>query len=539
MMHSTLGGARTSPDGGNAKRQRNPFAGVTEENAPIIIANKNVLSFDDMRFSEFGMDYDFPSKERAFGEELNTNFIIDTSLLTMECWRDTASTGMAADKDEDASSVTDSDCGTAVSSVAMLRGWLGDFGKQRKEHYTKNIVLGKAPADAELEKPTRPKIHPKTTSVFPTPLPPPGAKKFAKRMVSTASKSCREAPLPPPAANQFAKRMTDSVSKSCREMSGRKPRTTPIRFTSKTAKVDVQATDTGYASVAKLSAWLADDPTRPKKAKQIRRGAFVMGKQRQFDKGLVDVIVEEDNMPREQVSKRADWLEHRSSGAEGFDSFSDVGPSSSHRSSLSGLGGSQQRSFGGSASTIGVMDKRKWSSHAFKKENVPKAQTDVVTAQEGRDEVSSRAKQLWRSKRTPTKHSVIEGTKEGTVPSISEAEPAPLFREQSPAGPARNTAPLGEADDKEPEKAPVDFYATRRLLVQRSKTNGNAVDVASKVQRRKTAFERLEKDARRTSGPQGLLKASWGDSKDGRRHSSYVKNYVEDIRPKKSFEELP
>jgi hypothetical protein len=550
MMHSALGGAPASLDGGNSKRRRIPPSdGVTEENAPIILINKHVSSSVDkrqsMKLSEYGMDYASPSKDRAFGEEMMTNFIIDTTLLTMGS-RDTASTDMVTE--DLASSVADSDCGTEVSSVAMLRGWLGDFGKQHKEHYTKNTVLGKAPADAELEKPTRPKIPPKTASVPPTPLPPPGANKFAKSMMDTASKSSRETPLLPPAANKFSKHMMDTASKSSHEMSGRKPRTTPLRFTSKAAQTDVQATDTSNASVAKLSAWLANDPTRPKKVRQIRRGANVIAKQRQFDKGLADVIVEQYNIPRANVSERADWLENRSSGAEGFDSFSDVGLSSSRRSSLSGLGGSQQRKFGGSASTIGVMDKRKWISHAFQKKGdpcVPKAQTDVVTAQEERDEVSSRAKQLWRSKRTPpkqrctpTKQSSIKGTKEDACPPISEAEPTPIFREQSLADPAQNTASLGEADDKEPEKAPVDFHTARRLLVQRSKNNGNAVEIANKVQRRKAAFERLEKDARRVSGPQGLLKASWGESKDGRRQS-YVKNYVEDICPKKSFEELP
>jgi hypothetical protein len=91
-----------------------------------------------------------------------------------------------------------------------------------------------------------------------------------------------------------------------------------------------------------------------------------------------------------------------------------------------------------------------------------------------------------------------------------------------------------------PSKSPVDFKAARMLLVQRSKANGNPVKVMTKVQMRKNKFEKWEKGLAKGVGSKGLLKPTW-EQEDGDRRSStqYAKAFVEDIAPKKSFEELP
>jgi hypothetical protein len=51
----------------------------------------------------------------------------------------------------------------------------------------------------------------------------------------------------------------------------------------------------------------------------------------------------------------------------------------------------------------------------------------------------------------------------------------------------------------------------------------------------------MEKETKRRSGAFGLLKPSWEqvDRTEGRPSNAYGKKYVEDIVPKKSFEELP
>ena len=84
----------------------------------------------------------------------------------------------------------------------------------------------------------------------------------------------------------------------------------------------------------------------------------------------------------------------------------------------------------------------------------------------------------------------------------------------------------------------MDFRKARELLVQRSKANGNDVEIRSKpavVQQRKTKFEELDRQTRRKSAAFGLLKPSWEEGSAG----SYTKTYQEDIAPKKSLEDFP
>jgi hypothetical protein len=93
----------------------------------------------------------------------------------------------------------------------------------------------------------------------------------------------------------------------------------------------------------------------------------------------------------------------------------------------------------------------------------------------------------------------------------------------------------------EEDKTSVDFKAARELLINRSKQNGNPLSVVSKVQRRKQIFERFEKEHKRRSEKFGLLRPSWepvAEPVEGPT-TAYKKTYVEDIVPKKSFEDLP
>ena len=86
-------------------------------------------------------------------------------------------------------------------------------------------------------------------------------------------------------------------------------------------------------------------------------------------------------------------------------------------------------------------------------------------------------------------------------------------------------------------------FEAREFLVQKSRQNGNPVDVA-KVKCRTAKFERLEKEAnRRKSQPLGIVKSSWVE--DGSEASvssgrpTFVKTYVSNAAPKKSIHELP
>jgi hypothetical protein len=96
------------------------------------------------------------------------------------------------------------------------------------------------------------------------------------------------------------------------------------------------------------------------------------------------------------------------------------------------------------------------------------------------------------------------------------------------------------ANSIEEDSTSVGFRKAREVLVQRSKQNGNSVEVVNKVFLRKKKFEKMEAESQRKS--MGLvLKPSWdlGDSSKGHPSNAYEKRYFQDVAPKKSFEELP
>jgi len=85
----------------------------------------------------------------------------------------------------------------------------------------------------------------------------------------------------------------------------------------------------------------------------------------------------------------------------------------------------------------------------------------------------------------------------------------------------------------------VDFKAARELLVQRGEKNGNPV-MLSKVQMRKAKFEKWEHDLKKGSGAHGRLKSAWEQAAPSKGPSDkYIRSYVSDIAPKRSFDELP
>jgi hypothetical protein len=607
-------------------------------------------------------------KRRSFGEEIDRNNMLDAvniSMLSMES-KDTAGTQLTED--------TASDCATEVSSVAMLRGWLDDFGQKSKTHYVKNTVLAKQPSEQvatardnkslvpstplpphhhaplaikrnmvdskrqfapsttngakpieqeALEKASKPPVY--KSAVPKTPLPPHAPlaikrnsidanKKELNTSISSNSSNSSSTDKPTellPLERPMMRRVSGSVAlnsptplpytsaSALKRIMGNKGMT-PVRIKPAYDKNEVQATDSGRSSVAKLSAWLADDPTTTKKVKSIRRGANVISKSRKFDKGLANVIVEQNNIRSGSVASKKQWLEICSSTEE-----EDANTSLSSNASLfnkkhSWLDGQRMSAQADmdSASAISVSDKKAWLNNAFKKQDgtsklVSRAQTDVVTSQEERDDLSSRAKQMWRS-RAPSNRSPVRtpAPKERSIirpqtevkPSarreIIAAFPAPkersifrpqtevvkpdarreiitalpepkersIFKPQTEVKPdarresittAFPTLQISEQTSEQNDQ-PVNFHAARDAVVQRSKTNGKIVKVLSKVQIRKAKFEKLQKDNRRMSAPFGLLRSSWdeADAEVG-PSNSYVKKFKDDIAPQKSFEELP
>lgn len=382
-------------------------------------------------------------------------------------------------------------------------------------------------------------------------------------------------------------------------------RGTPIRMKPRVRTQEVQATDSGYASVAKLSAWLADDPTSTKKVKHVRRGRNVISKSRKFEKDLEGVIVEENNIATGAVKEKKNWLKsafaHEEEGDDSSrhmdDSFSSHHHDHSDRHMMMmmrtqpvNLDDDCARSdfvvSNDAASSISVSHKKKWLQSAFKKEGdtgqrrMSYARSDIGPAREHRDDVTSRAKQMWQQK---SEKRLGDGPSSAT--KFHAAAPSPYRKQRPPAprdttpgksleermrarmGATRASAPshmLGKAVHAanpsakpttrhsvavvqvEEDKTPVDFRAARELLIQRSKQNGNEVKLVSKVQTRANKFEKISKDTKRRASSTGLLKPTWdcnssvaGSVASDAPSDAYIKSFVEDVAPQKSFDELP
>ena len=361
-------------------------------------------------------------------------------------------------------------------------------------------------------------------------------------------------------------------------------RGTPVRIKPRGRSQDVQATDSGYASVAKLSAWLADDPTSTKKVRHVRRGANVISKSRNFEKDLEFVIAEESNITSGAVKDKKDWLKTVFSG--------DCDEEPHHRNDPNrhlmlmrtrpvnddGCARSEFCVNDDAASAISVSNKKKWLENAFKKEG-QSAKSDIGPLRESRDDVTSRAKKLWQQKsekrlldnppssaqKPPrvsaaaspwSKHhsvnhqSIASRTTprkltNDTIGSARASTPSYLATKANTAGATSSAtkepaAPSVARAQVEEDNAPVDFRAARELLIQRSKDNGNELKVASKVQRRTDKFERITQESKRRSSAMGLLKPTWSsDSGSDAPSDSYSKTFVENIAPKRSFDELP
>jgi hypothetical protein len=306
----------------------------------------------------------------------------------------------------------------------------------------------KPPEVLPLERPTRPLVNRTVTSAPPTPLP------------YRSSAAMRKIMFDPKKLGAASSVVGTSNVGGAGGMSARNKGMTPIRIKPKYNNDEVAATDTTRTNVAKLSAWLADDPTTVKKVKQIRRGANVIAKSRKFDKGLANVIVEQNNIRAGSVASKKQWLEVASSTEDSTNNTDDDFTLSqdcvSDKSNwLDGQRMIDEAAKQNSASsTISVSNKKAWLNNAFQKKDgtnkfVPKASTDIVTSQTERDDLSSRAKHMWRNRapsnrglavprspikpRTPVKETATSSSiyKKGTPVKPSPAKEAPASKEHS------------------------------------------------------------------------------------------------------------
>ena len=242
---------------------------------------------------------------------------------------------------EDSASVQSSDCESDLS-VTRLKGWLDDFGKQNRAHYDKVNHVGKAPDGVPLTKTAR-----------------------VRSANTPASK-------PMVAAKPAIRRNTDPSIMSAEMKKG--PAKTPVRYKSRFKKDEVQATNDGYASVKKIAAWLAEDPTTEKKTTTVRKGINVINKSRLFEKDLEHVIIEQNRIVKGSVSHKKDFFQ---SGAfteddGNFETSSCVSVTDKKKWLEGAFGGKKSVEEEAdidnenSIASMSVLDKREWLSNAFK-----------------------------------------------------------------------------------------------------------------------------------------------------------------------------
>lgn len=478
------------------------------------------------------------STRRIFGDELSTNNASIDEFIHRTSVRDGS---LISKADTDNGTVT-SDCGTTEGSVvAQLRGKLKDFEQKNQHHYLKNIVV---PSKEELEKPLRPKVKP------------------------TAKEKPGPTPLPKHAADALVRRMVDhsnnATTSSASTPSIFRQRSTPVRLRIKaTPAEDVQATNEGYASVAKLSKWLADDPTSTKKVKQLRRGANIIAKSRKFDKVLANAEIEHV-IPRNCVTRSKIMLQYAISSDDGDnDKTLDTIPDDIATAQTAKSATPDWMKLGTTAS-LSVSDKKKWLSSAFQNGStnvesydnkstpvkVSKARTEIVSSSSRRSDLGNLAKEKWRQ-RTPTKPTSTIPRPESQIPQPKDEISLQMNIQGEPrsnnslTASQSNVTKLIVNDNNHSDSNVVDFHLARDMLVQRSKANGNDVDVMTAFERRKARFQQLENESmkRRQSSATAaihsqLYKATWENS-SGSTINGYVKSYKEDIAPKKSFNDLP
>jgi hypothetical protein len=478
------------------------------------------------------------SNSRIFGDEISMNNTSIDEYIYPTHKRDGS---IASKADTDTGTVT-SDCGTTEGSVvAQLRGKLQDFGQKNQHHYIKNIVI---PSKEELEKPLRAKVKPTIKDPLgPTPLPKHSADALVRRMMDHNHSSSSSS--------------TPSIFRQ---------RSTPVRIRIKaTPAEDVQATNEGYASVAKLSEWLANDPTSTKKVKQLRRGANIIAKSRKFDKVLANAEIEHV-IPRNCVTKSKQLLQKALSNDDD-DIFNNV--ERNCNDDANDLAFIPDWKKLGTTASLSVSDKKKWLSNAFHQSGnnsetnnsnysidvpsphkVSKARTEILSSSRNNN-FGSVAKEKWRQ-RTPTKTSCNSNDVQEAVPMteissqtnncgidlMDSSNVETVKRHNGCSSYSEMKSNVNNDNNNDDDGANVDFHVARKLLVQRSKANGADVDIVNPFHLRKAKFQQLEKESTRRQSSvmaaTSLYKPTWDVNNGG-----YVKTYKEDIAPKKSLNDLP
>jgi hypothetical protein len=394
-----------------------------------------------------------------------------------------------------------SDCGAseASSSVSALRGWLSDFGNKQKDNLPRKASTFQAPKKPLCIRPDAKATDPRSAvkklapprSAVKKPAPPRSAAKKP-----APSRSAIKAPSPSP-VKPIREPVSFAATTLVQRMVAEKPKPdpkkhfAPIRAKPKIKKEEVQATDGGYASVAKLSAWLAEDPTSKKKLLHVRKGRNVISKSRMYEKDLENVIIEEANIERGAVSDRKNFFKnafhHQQEEEEehGFAQLKHTNMNNRYAKSEVGgyrdtvtaaLRGADRQGFVGSlarseivvddaASMLSVSDKKDWLNKAFKKaEGTPGKKTfsSPVPSKARSDFMPSRSNDRRDDMAASAKRKFLERSGRKLVEKQEEAPAKEPSREEQctevPSNSSRGAIMDNNGPDMQPDSEDVISY---------------------------------------------------------------------------------
>jgi len=201
--------------------------------------------------------------------------------------------------------------------------------------------------------------------------------------------------------------------------------------------------------------------------------------------------------------------------------------------------------------SVKVSDRKKWLQMQFSKKPSQIAEQSEPSGDENQpteDTIRANDGEAVLRKAVQRKRTSFGGGYQKEKTSFTNAEPSGLTLGaiQNHNGQERENQPRRAMSEAcvdlydNGNEGVVDFKAARAKIIERSKSNGNPVNVWSKVQRKQQKFEQLNKQVIKTMGPKGLLKPTWEHSDLSKAASdAYTKNFVDDIAPQKSLEELP
>ena len=265
------------------------------------------------------------------------------------------------------------------SSVSARREWLKNFGKMHADRHRSPIKENNSSTTT-----------PKKTTV--------GGSAAAVKTPGSASRVAMR--LQAQASSTGTNHLADKPVVAEQPVTTVKRNFTPQKKKRVNTGGAIEATDETQASVAKLSQWLANDPTSQKKVGRVRKGRNVSYKSRVFEKGQLNAIARDNHIQKGSVSDRQKWLKNTFHLAEEKEEPKNELTSRLHAQYAKSEGGAPVTRY--PRSSMCVPAKKDWLKNAFKtaadasrEENQPEEARSVIITNDAASSLSVSDKKSW------------------------------------------------------------------------------------------------------------------------------------------------